>query len=241
MSAARKSKKATKSKTADIFVGLIEEQEARVRDETLRLLREGANPADTPLARLAAEHEQVAERERSEYREQPVVESAPVETQKAKREPIAKQVKSVYRMGEGDDAVLSPVDELVQQIQQWAAMATSDDLKVKQSARQHLREIAEAAVASRVRPVGAARGGATSGATKAKKAADKKDALTKKFRALIATGDRDASEAIDEMVEKKLAGRSTLRRHLADELAKLGRTRETSKALSAKKIRKPAK
>lgn len=157
------------------------------------------------------------------------------------RKPIAQQVKRVYRMGDGEDAVLSLVDELVQQIQQWAALAMGDDPIVKQSARQHLREVAEAAVASRVRPVGAARGGATSGATKAKNAAEKKDAITKKFRALIATGDRDASEAIDEMVEKRLASRVTLYRLLQPELERLGRARKTSKALSVKKIRKPSR
>jgi hypothetical protein len=164
-----------------------------------------------------------------------------LKSKKAGRKPIVKEVQRVYRMSDGEDAVLSPVDELVQQIQQWAVLAMGDDPVARESSRQHLREVAEAAVASRVRPLGAARGGAKSGATKAKKASDKKAANIKKFRALTATGDRDAMEAIDEMVKEKLGGRSTLRRHLADEFAKLGRTGKTSKAPSTKKIRKTSK
>lgn len=167
--------------------------------------------------------------------------SAARKPEKAGRKPISQQIKRVYRMNDGEDAVLSPVDELVQQIQQWAALAMSDDPIARESARRHLREVAEAAVATRVRPLGASRGGSESGARKAKQAADKKDFLTKKFKALIATGDRDASEAIDEMVKMKFGGRSTLHRHLADELERLRRPQKTSKAPSAKKIRKPSK
>lgn len=167
--------------------------------------------------------------------------SAARKSKKVARTPIAQQITRVYRMSDGQDAVVSPVDELIQLIQQWAALATGNDPIVKESARQHLREVAEAAIASRVRPVGAARGGAKSAATKANEAADRKDSLTKKFKTLIATGDRDASEAIDEMVKKKLASRATLYRVLQPELERLGRTRKTSKALNAKKIRKPAK
>lgn len=162
-------------------------------------------------------------------------------TKKVERKPIVQQVKRIYRMSEGEDAVLSPVDELLQLIQQWSALAIGDDPIARESARRHLRDVAEAAIATRVRPVGAARGGATSGATKVQKAAGKKDALTKKFKTLIATGDRDANEAIAEMVEKKHASRATLYRLLQPELERLGRARKTSKALSAKKIRKSAK
>lgn len=162
-------------------------------------------------------------------------------TKKVERKPIVQRVKRIYRMSEGEDAVLSPMDELLQLIQQWSALAIGDDPIARESARRHLRDVAEAAIASRVRPVGAARGGATSAATKAKEAAVRKDALTKKFRALIATGERDASEAIAEMVEKKLASRATLYRLLQPEFERLRRPRKTSKALTAKKIRKSAK
>lgn len=137
-------------------------------------------------------------------------------------------------MTEGDDVVVSLADELVQLIHQWVALANGDDPATRESARKHLREVAEAAIATRVRPITSSLAGTKSGKSKAGAAKSKQAKLIKAFKTLTATGDREATEAIEEMVKMGLAARSTIYRHLSPELERLGHARKTRKAPGAK-------
>lgn len=66
------------------------------------------------------------------------------------------------------------------------------------------------------------KGGSTSAESKKAAAADRKADAVKKFKSLIASGYRDAEEAMTMMIRDGWA-KATLYRHLKDELARLGR------------------
>lgn len=129
------------------------------------------------------------------------------------------RTRVAYAFDDGDVVHLAPAEVLVQQILQWSKMAEFDDPEIRAVARERLHEVARAATEKGLMPIANATGGNKAAKTKAKHAASNKERAIKRFRVLTATGERDAAEAMT-MMQKEGFSRSSLYRHLAEELEK---------------------
>ena len=112
----------------------------------------------------------------------------------------------------------------MRQIEEWVLLSKSSDPDTSAECKRLLREVATAATAKQLAPIGASTGGSKAAESKKETASIGRDRAIARFKELIASGDRDAPDAMGIMETEGWSKRS-LQRHLANELARLGRGR----------------
>ena len=150
---------------------------------------------------------------------------------------IVDRARVVYTFSDGSKHMATPADVLLQQMKQWLFMAESDDPEMKMVGMQRLREVALAASEKALSPIGNKQGGDKAALTKAKHAAASKERAVSRFKMLVATGERDATAAIEMMVTEGWS-RSTLYKHTREERQRLGR-KPVKRATARKKATPP--
>ncbi len=103
-------------------------------------------------------------------------------------------------------------------------MEVSDSIELRVAARPLLDQAAHGLTQTVIRSFEQSEGGRTAAKAKINRASERKAIARKRFNALIATGDRDAQEAMNQMVREGYKHRS-LQRYLSEDLARIGRGR----------------
>ena len=150
---------------------------------------------------------------------------------------IVDRARIAYKFSDGSKHMATPADVLLQQMKQWFFMAESDDPEMKMVGMQRLREVALAASEKVLSPIGSGRGGTKAAQTKAKHAAANKARALRRFRMLVASGERDATEAIEMMVAEGFS-RSALYEHTKEERQRL-RGKPVKRSTTRKKVTPP--
>lgn len=136
------------------------------------------------------------------------------------RAKIVDRARIAYKFSDGSTHLERPADVLFKQMMSWSRMALSDDPELQMQGRQRLREVALAATEKALAPIGSKQGGDKAARTKAKHAAAKKERAVRRFKMLVATGERDAAGAIEMMVAEGFS-RSALYEHTKEERQRL--------------------